>query len=114
MHCMDHIMSALLRIWTECIQDATDYCCKRTFCAGQDKYPCLTAVDQRGEQTVNRDAKTSDGIKYFASDPGATLKWTLNCSTQARNTQARYNLAEIICSEDVYKALRLSHILKSE
>ena len=55
---------------------------------GQDKYPCRTAVDQRGEQTINRDAKTSGGVKYFASDPRSILKWTLNRSTQARNTQA--------------------------
>ena len=26
---------------------------------GQDKYPHRTAIDQRGEQTINRDAKTS-------------------------------------------------------
>ena len=81
---------------------------------GQDRYPCRTAVDQRSEQTINRDAKTSGGIKYFASDPRSILKWTLNRSTQARNTQARYDLADINCSEDVYKALRPSHILKSE
>ena len=26
---------------------------------GQDRYPSRTAIDQRGEQTINRDAKTS-------------------------------------------------------
>ena len=51
---------------------------------------------------------------YFVSDPRPILKWTLNRSTQARNTQALYDLAHINCSEDVYKALRPSHILKSE
>ena len=81
---------------------------------GQDKYPCRTAVDQRGEQTINQDAKTSGGMKYFASDPSSILKWTLNRSTQARNTQALYDLADVNCSEDVYKALLPSHILKSE
>ena len=28
---------------------------------GQEKYLCRTAVDQRGEQTIKRDAKTSGG-----------------------------------------------------
>ena len=67
---------------------------------GQDEYPCRTAVDERGEQTINRDAKTSGGIKYFASDPRSILKWTLNRSTQARNTQALYDLADSNYSED--------------
>ena len=51
---------------------------------GQEKYLCRTAIDQRGEQTINRDAKTSGGIKYFATDPNAIVKWTLNRSTQAK------------------------------
>ena len=58
--------------------------------------------------------KTSGGIKYFASDPRSILKWTLNRSTQARNTEALYDLADINCSEDVYKSLHPSHFLKSE
>ena len=62
---------------------------------GQEKYLCRTAIDQRGEQTINRDAKTSGGIKYFASDPNAILKWTLNRSAQAKNTEALYDLANI-------------------
>ena len=28
---------------------------------GQEKYPCRVAIDQRGEQTINRDAKVSEG-----------------------------------------------------
>ena len=31
----------------------------------QDRYPILTALDQRGEQTIIRDVKTSGGIKAF-------------------------------------------------
>ena len=45
---------------------------------GQDIYPCVTPIDQQGEQTINRDAKVAGGIKYFASDQNAILKWTLN------------------------------------
>ena len=62
---MGHIMSTLFRIWTQHIQDARDYSCKRNFCARSRQD--LTAVDERGEQTVNRDARTSGGIKYFTS-----------------------------------------------
>ena len=31
----------------------------------QEKYPCRTAIDQRGEQTINRDAKTSGFFFFF-------------------------------------------------
>jgi len=33
---------------------------------GQEKYDLKTAADQRGEQTINKDAKTIH-IKYFMS-----------------------------------------------
>ena len=62
---------------------------------GQEKYPCRVAIDQRGEQTISRDAKVSGGIKYFASDPNSILKWTLNRSAQAKHTEALYGLADI-------------------
>ena len=35
---------------------------------GQDKYPLQTAIDQRGEQTLKRDAKMAGGIGSFAAD----------------------------------------------
>ena len=47
----------------------------------QDKYPCRPATDQRGEQTINRNAKVYGEIKFFASDSKQILKWTLNCTT---------------------------------
>ena len=72
---------------------------------GQEKYLCRTVIDQCLEQTINRDAKTSGGIKYFASDPSAILKLTLNRSAQAKNTEALYHLANIKSSELVYKSL---------
>ena len=34
----------------------------------QDRYPVRTSIDQRGEQSINRDAKTSGGIKNIAKD----------------------------------------------
>ena len=33
----------------------------------QGRYPLRTTVDQRGEQTINRDGKTSGGIRNVAS-----------------------------------------------
>ena len=41
---------------------------------GQDKYPLRIAIDQRGEQTINRDAKTSGGIKTFSTKNESVTK----------------------------------------
>ena len=81
---------------------------------GQEKYSCRVAIGQRGEQTINRDAKVSGGIKYFASDPNSILKWTLNRSAQAKDTEALYGLADIKAPDDIYKSNRPSQITKSE
>ena len=35
---------------------------------GQDKYPLETLIDQLGEQTMNRDAKATGGIKAFTTN----------------------------------------------
>ena len=70
----------------------------------QDRYPARTPIDQKGEQTINRDAKTAGGIKFFASDQNAILRWTLNCSAQAENTAALYRLADVKKSDEEYKA----------
>ena len=34
----------------------------------QESFRIRIAINQRGEQTINRDAKTSGGFKSFASD----------------------------------------------
>ena len=57
---------------------------KRMSVQAQNRFPLIVPVDQRGEQTLNRDAKTTGGIKCFAADSSAVLKWTLNCSEQTR------------------------------
>ena len=74
-------------------------------------YPLLTAIDQRGEQTLNKDAKSYIGIKYFASNESSVLKWTLNQAKQAENTKALAGLGE---EQTMYKPLQLSQILKSK
>ena len=81
---------------------------------GQDQYDLRIPIDQRGEQTVNKDAKTSGGIKYFASDSNSIRKWTLNRPAQALNTKTLYEMADVKHSNDEYKANRPSQILKSE
>ena len=37
----------------------------------QSNYPIMTAADQRGEQTINRDAKTTGNCSniFFSLDP---------------------------------------------
>ena len=74
-------------------------------------YPLRTAIDQRGEQTLNKDAKSYIGIKYFASNESSVLKWTLNQAKQAENTKALAGLGE---EQTMYKPLQLSQILKSK
>ena len=44
----------------------------------QNRYPLRTAIDQRGEQILNKDAKFYSGIKNFANNESSVLKWTLN------------------------------------
>ena len=51
---------------------------------GQDYYAIRTSVDQRGEQTVNQDTKTSGGIKSIMSNEKSVLKWCLNRSPNKR------------------------------
>jgi hypothetical protein len=80
----------------------------------QDRHPLRTATDQRGEQTINRDAKTAGGIKSFANDSNAILKWTLNRSEEAKNKAKLFEMAGRSLSNEVYKSLRPSEILKSE
>ena len=41
---------------------------------GQDKYALHTAIDQRGKQTLNKDAKSTGGIKSFASSSESVTK----------------------------------------
>ena len=73
-----------------------------------------TAVDQRGEQTINRDAKTTGGIKYFANDSKSILKWTLNRSVEANNTSELLRMVDMKSPNEMYKSLRPSMILKTE
>ena len=81
---------------------------------GQDKYPLRIAIDQRGEQTINRDANTSGGIKTFSTNNESVTKWCLNRSEQAKNTKALYDLCDLDAGSNTYKLCRPSQIIKTE
>ena len=78
----------------------------------QDRYPMHTLLDQQGEQTINRDAKTSGGIKAFSKNSSTVLKWCLNRSEQGTNTKALDNLGGPGKNNTSGKPLRPSQILK--
>ena len=80
----------------------------------QDHYPNRTAIDQRGEQSVNRDAKTAGGIKKFHSSESSNMKWTLNRAHQSANTSELKSMTAINQENFVYKSLMPSEIIKSE
>ena len=82
---------------------------------GEERYPLQTAVDQRGEQTLNRDEKKSGGgIASFAGNIDAVTKWTLNRSAQAKVTGELKRLTGTEGAQDSYKLVRPHHIVKSE
>ena len=81
---------------------------------GQDKYLLRIAIDQRGEQTINHDAKTSGGIKAFSTNNESVTKWCLNRSEQTKNTKALYDLYGLDAGSNTYKLCRPSQILKTE
>ena len=87
---------------------------KEMYVQAQEHLPLRVAIDQRGEQTLNRDAKSTGGITHVASDSTGILKWTLNRAEQANNTRELLQMADFYCSSILYKALRPSQVLKYE
>jgi len=73
----------------------------------------LTAIDQRGEQTINHDAKIAGGIRSYASNKNSFLKWCLIRSEQALNTKALTDMCGIAENAGLYKPYRPLQILKS-
>ena len=80
----------------------------------EDRYSVRTAIDQRGEETFNHDAKTTRCIKTFASDSSSIVKWTLNRAEQATDSDALYKMCSINESSEMYIPSRPSQILKLE
>ncbi|KAG1711251.1 hypothetical protein GQR58_002553 [Nymphon striatum] len=73
-----------------------------------------TSIDQRGEQSINRDAKTPGGIRFFASNKEAILKWCLNRADVAKSTGELKKMAGVSKQFNMYKPMRPSQILLSE
>ena len=84
------------------------------FVQGQDKYPLRTSIDQRGEQAMNRDAKTTGGIKAFTTKEDSILKWSLTRSDQVCHTRELQNLCGLSTDPGIYKPCRPSQILTTE
>ena len=80
----------------------------------QERYALRTSVNQRGEQTINSEAKTMGGIKGFASNSNSVLKRTVNKAAQAVNTKVLYEICGIGTESEMYKPCRPSQILHSE
>ena len=76
----------------------------------QDHYPLCTPIDQRGEQTLNREAKTTGGISKFAGNDDSDTKWT----SQAKITAELKTITGVSRAEDKYKTLHAYQIGKSE
>ena len=53
-------------------------CLKGLSIQAKGRYPYRTTVDHRGKQTINRDGKTSGGVRNVASSSSSVLKWCLN------------------------------------
>ena len=73
-----------------------------------------TPIEQRGEQMLNREAKTTGGISKFAGNDDSVTKWTLNRSSQAKITAELKAITGVSRTEDKYKALHAYQIEKSE
>ena len=81
---------------------------------GQDRYPIRTAIDQRGEQTINRDAKTSGGVQSFSTNQSSVLRWCLNRAEAGYNTKSLNSMAGFGECSSIYKPLRPTQIIRSE
>ena len=80
----------------------------------QDRYPLRTAIDMRGEQTLNRDAKTSGGVTQFASSSSSVQKWAMTRSDAAESKKSLRGMAGLSDPNTIYKSLRPRQILNSE
>ena len=80
----------------------------------QDQYPLRTAFDQRGERTLNREAKSVGRMGRLGGNINSVIKWTLNSALQAKFAAELKLFAQVNKSEEMYKAFRLNQIRKSE
>ena len=85
-----------LKRMISCIQDCVFFWKKETISTRQKKsYPIRMSIDQRCEQTINRDAKTTGGIKNFASKNQMFLNGAQIVQSKQKNTKALKDLCGI-------------------
>ena len=65
------------------------------------------------EQTINREAKNSGGIKSFGANSASILKMCLNRCEQAKNTKTLSDMCGINTDAEMYKPCRPSQIIRS-
>ena len=63
---------------------------------------------------MNKDAKSTGGIRSFASSSESVTKWTLNRASQASVTAKLKKFSNITKSDEIYKPQRPHQIVKSE
>ena len=68
---------------------------------GQNNHNVRTAIDQRGELTINRDAKTTGGIKKFVGNENSVLKWCLNRADQSRHSRALNDMCGLVSDSGI-------------
>ena len=80
----------------------------------QARYDLQTAADQQGEQSLNKDAITVGGVRWFFADNDAVTKWTMGRAKQAQNFNFFLQMCNIREQYNKYKSTCLLQILKSE
>ena len=79
----------------------------------QDRYPHMTAIDQRGEQTFNREAKVAGGMQDAHSE-SLTLKWSLKRRAAAENIVKLKQMVGLHKSNNPYYLTTPIKIMQSE
>ena len=69
-------------------------------------YTVHTAVDQQGEQTINRKAKCTGGVKGFVFRSWISDEVCLNRAEQATNTKTLNEICGIGTPAEMYKPLQ--------
>ena len=71
---------------------------------GKNRYNIRTPIHQRGEQTLNKQAKTNGEIKGVAANTNAVANWSY----------CRPKMCNLTTASKIYKQIRPSYILRSE
>lgn len=73
-----------------------------------------TTIDQRGKQTIKRDAKVAGDIKKVSTCEETVLQCCLNRNAQAENAVALEDLWSTGIDSGIYKPVKPSQIMGSE